>query len=179
MNAVISEAYREEQQNLHKNPSYGSASIMYAPMVSDVINTFKATDVLDYGAGKGRLSQNLTVDHDIKITMYDPAIPQFSEIPEPHELVVCIDVLEHIEPEYLDAVLDDLQRLTKRIGIFTIHTGPAIKVLSDGRNAHLTQESPDWWLPKIMKRFNLKTMNATSNGFHVIVKVKNGNIDIR
>ena len=167
---MISEAYREEQTNLHKNPLYGKASEGYAKLVSHIINSFNITDVLDYGAGKGRLAHCLDVDHQIQMHMYDPAIHDWSHSPEPHELVACIDVLEHIEPEYLEDVLDDLQRVTERIGVFTIHTGEAKKVLSDGRNAHLIQEPVEWWLPKIMKRFELKSMNASKYGFYVVVK---------
>jgi len=43
--------------------------------------------------------------------------------PSPASFVACIDVLEHIEPELLDNVLDDLRRVTAQIGVFTVHTG--------------------------------------------------------
>jgi len=176
---VITEAYREEQRKLHKNPNYGVMSVSFAPLVTQIIDAFEVTDLLDYGAGKGRLAKHITPNHAVSVSMYEPANTDWDATPEPHEMVTCLDVLEHIEPEYLDEVLDDLQRVTKRIGLFSIHTGPAKKVLSDGRNAHLIQEPIEWWLPKIMERFKLKSMNATNNGFHVIVKVKNGNIDVQ
>ena len=115
------------------------------------------------------MSENLTVSPDVNIDRYDPAIPKWSEVPDPHEMVACIDVLEHIEPEFLDDVLDDLKRLTIRLGFFSIHTGPAVKTLSDGRNAHLIQEPPKWWLPKIMDRFELRSFSNVDNGFWVIV----------
>ena len=168
---MISDAYKAEQQRLHAtNPNYGVASVEFAPRVSHLINQMGITDVLDYGAGKGRLGQSLEVNHPVTVTMYDPGIPGLDEAPEPHELVCCIDVLEHIEPEHLDAVLDDLARVTKTVGFFTIHTGPAVKVLSDGRNAHLIQQGPEWWLPKIMARFDLHAYNrVNSQGFLVIV----------
>ena len=59
---------------------------------------------------------------------YDPAIPIWTDRPEPAEMVVCIDVLEHIEPDFLESVLDDLARVTAKIGVFTVATGPAQKV---------------------------------------------------
>lgn len=168
---MISDAYKAEQQRLHAtNPYYGVASVEFAPKVSNLVNYLGVKQILDYGAGKGRLGQALELNHPATVTMYDPGIPGLDEIPEPHEMVCCIDVLEHIEPEYLDAVLDDLQRVTKRIGFFTIHTGPAVKVLSDGRNAHLIQEGPEWWLPKLMARFELHNYTRVNdNGFLVIV----------
>ena len=169
---LITQEYQEEQKKLHENPEYGVASVSFAPMVTSLINTLKVTEMLDYGAGKGRLAQNITPDHKILIELYDPAIPDYSDKPEPREFVCCIDVLEHIEPDCLDSVLDDLKRVTKRFGFFTIHTGPAIKTLSDGRNAHLTQEDYTWWLPKLWSRFHIHQMTHTPSGFLVIVKAK-------
>jgi hypothetical protein len=81
-------------------------------------------------------------------------------------------VLEHIEPDYLDAVLNDLQRITARIGFFTIATGPAIKTLADGRNAHLIQKPPSWWLPRLCQRFEIVQLNREAQGFWVIVERK-------
>lgn len=168
---MISDSYKAEQQRLHENnPLYGTASVEFAPKVSGLVNYLGVKQILDYGAGKGRLGQSLDLHHPATITLYDPGIPGLDEKPEPHEMVCCIDVLEHIEPEYLDLVLDDLQRVTKRIGFFTIHTGPAMKILSDGRNAHLIQEPPAWWLPKLMARFELHNYTRVSdNSFLVIV----------
>lgn len=168
---TISESYKAEQQRMHRDlPHYGVASVEFAPQVSRLINSLGVQKILDYGCGKGRLGQNLELAHPATVTLYDPGIPGIDDAPEAHEMVCCIDVLEHIEPEYLDSVLDDLQRVTQRIGFFTIHTGPAAKILSDGRNAHLIQEGPEWWLPKIMARFDLQAYNRVSaNGFLVIV----------
>lgn len=166
---MISESYREEQKTLHKNPNYGVASVSYAPFVSSVINQINATDVLDYGAGKGRLGENLAIHHEYVLSHYDPAIEEWSNPPSEHEFVACIDVLEHIEPEYIDDVLDDLKRVTQRMGVFTIHTGKAMKVLSDGRNAHLIQKPIEWWLPKIMERFSLHSFSRSPGGFWVVV----------
>lgn len=168
-NPLISEAYRLEQQRLHENPNYGVASVQFAPLVTAFINQFGVRRVLDYGAGKGRLAQNIRPDHEISMTFYDPAVPAWSTPPGPHEMVACIDVLEHIEPDLLDNVLDHLAVLTERLGFFTVHTGPAVKTLSDGRNAHLIQMPPSWWLPKILDRFELVTFQRTGAGFWVLV----------
>ena len=108
----------------------------------------------------------------MKLQAYDPAIPDLAGEPVPMQMTTCIDVLEHIEPELLDNVLDHLKALTLEIGFFTVHTGPAMKVLDDGRNAHLIQEPPAWWLPKIMARFELQTFQKMENGFFVVVTAK-------
>ena len=171
---LISEAYRKMQQQLHKNPDYGVASVQFAPMVAQVIEATRADELLDYGAGKGRLGialkQNL--QRPLVIHHYDPAIPEWSAPPAPCGFVACIDVLEHIEPALLDNVLDDLQRVTADVGVFTVHTGPAVKVLPDGRNAHLIQQPPAWWLPKFLERFELANFNRVTMGFIVVVERK-------
>jgi hypothetical protein len=51
----------------------------------------------------------------------------------------------------------------------SVHMGPALKTLPDGRNAHLIQEPVEWWLPKIMQRFDLHTFQMSSErGFYCI-----------
>ncbi|MEO8441386.1 MAG: hypothetical protein ABI547_02790, partial [Betaproteobacteria bacterium] len=92
--------------------------------------------------------------------------------PEPCGLVACIDVLEHIEPDLLDHVLDDLQRVVAGVGIFTVHIGAAQKVLPDGRNAHLIQQPAAWWLPKFFARFELLTFDRLPDGFWIVVDRK-------
>jgi len=81
-------------------------------------------------------------------------------------------VLEHIEPDLLDNVLDDLKRVTAGKGIFTVHTGEAVKTLPDGRNAHLIQQPPEWWLPGLIERFDLVAFNRMPMGFWVVVERK-------
>src|SRR5436190_3801658 len=111
---LITEEYRRMQQELHRNPNYGVASVGFAPFVANVIKQVGATELLDYGAGKGRLALTLDdlMDEPITVHHYDPAIPEWSQTPTPCDFVTCIDVLEHIEPALLDNVLDDLKRVT-------------------------------------------------------------------
>jgi hypothetical protein len=171
---LISEEYRRMQQELHRNPDYGVASVGYAPLVAEILQQVGARELLDYGAGKGRLGQTLRqhIKAPLTIHHYDPAVPEWSAPPAPCRFVACIDVLEHIEPQLLDNVLDDLRRVTAGVGVFTVHTGAAVKVLPDGRNAHLTQQPPDWWLPRLMQRFELVQFGRMPQGFFVGVERK-------
>lgn len=162
------------QRKLHENPDYGVASVGYAPLVAEILQQVGATELLDYGAGKGRLGQTLRqqIQKPLTIHHYDPAVPEWSAPPAPCRFVACIDVLEHIEPHLLDNVLDDLRRVTSGVGVFTVHTAAAVKVLPDGRNAHLIQQPPAWWLPKLMLRFDLVQFNRMPMGFWVGVERK-------
>jgi hypothetical protein len=171
---LISADYRAQQKQLHDTSVYGVASSHYASSIAKMIERYKIDTLLDYGAGSRltlikTIREKALVQRDFEYIPYEPAIEAYSAPPEPAEMVVCIDVLEHIEPEYLDNVLDDLQRCTKRIGFFTISCGPALKILPDGRNAHLIQEPPEWWLPKIMQRFRLYTYQREVDGCIVVV----------
>lgn len=169
--SLISEEYRKEQEILHSRGNYGTASLQFGEDVSDLINATGATSILDYGCGRMmNLAKVLKVSQDIEYIGYDPGVPELSQKAEPADIVACIDVLEHIEPEFLNEVLADLKRCTLGHGFFTVHTGPAMKVLSDGRNAHLIQQPPKWWLPKFLERWDLVHFQCLPNGFMVIVR---------
>ena len=60
-----------------------------------------------------------------------------------------------MEPEYIDQVFDDLQRVVSNLGYFTIAVTPATKILEDGRNAHLIVQPVEWWEQKIQARFTI------------------------
>ena len=175
---LISEEYRKIQQDLHADESvvYGTASRVYAPLVSQIVNKMIVTHVLDYGCGhKLNLLNNLEIGHKLTYQAYDPAVEEFADRPVPAQMVCCIDVLEHIEPEYLDNVLDDLRKLTEVILFCSIDLAPARKTLSDGRNAHLIQEPMEWWLPKLWERFELQTVQMSNeHAFYVIAYAKPG-----
>lgn len=174
--ALITEDYRRMQAELHRSADYGVASIEYAPLVAEVMQTVGTRELLDYGAGKGRLGVTLNqmFEEPFVIHHYEPAVPEWSAPPQPCRFVACIDVLEHIEPALIDNVLDDLRRVTAGVGFFSVDTRPAIKVLSDGRNAHLIQKPASWWLPKFMERFELARFNRMPGGFCVVVEREAG-----
>lgn len=171
---LISEEYRKLNQKLHEDHSeYGNAlkqnrGKSIADVVLQYVAHFKTRDVLDYGCGKGWLAQHLP----FPIKEYDPALPGKDALPEPADLVFCLDVLEHIEPEYLQAVLKDLKRCVKRYGSFIIHTGPAEKKLADGRNAHLIQQPAQWWSEQIKVHFELADVTITHQHVQVDVSPK-------
>lgn len=171
---LISEEYRAQQEQMHTMYEYGVASKKYAPLVTEIINRLEVGHVLDYGCGRHmNLSKSIKPNHKIKYQGYDPGWPDLAGAPVPADMVCCIDVLEHIEPECLDSVLDHLASLTEAVAFITVHTGPAGKVLPDGRNAHIIQEPMEWWLPKFSERFELQTVQRTGPfAFHIIAYPK-------
>lgn len=157
---LITEEYRALNKALHaSNPLYGTSGAKHAGFIADVAKWLNATTILDYGCGKQDLG--LALSH-LLVTGYDPAVEGLDETPEPADLVVCGDVLEHIEPDCLEAVLDDLKRCALKGIYLVVATVPAKKTLADGRNAHLIQQPKEWWLPKIMQRWDLRFFQDVS-----------------
>lgn len=171
---TISDDYLRLQTELHRNPHYGVASLQFAPIVANVIKELGVHTVSDYGAGKQNLLVGLKkagVSPEAYYP-YDPVFPDYGP-PKSADLVCCIDVLEHIEPPKLDNVLAELARITTRFGFYSIHMGPATKVLADGRNAHLIQQPASWWLPRLSQYFeivHLQRHQIVGFGIWVIVE---------
>lgn len=139
---LISEQYREINALLHRQrKSYGTSGVNYRDSVIELCRRVCTRDVLDYGCGKGLLAKTLP----FPIREYDPAIVDKREIPKSADIVVCTDVLEHIEPDYLGIVIRHIWRLTHHVAFFAIGLGAAKKNLPDGRNAHLIQRTPTEW----------------------------------
>ena len=162
----ITPEYLDQNRKLHEGGYYGLSGQRWAKTVLNVCGVAQSRDVLDYGCGQRTLERDL----GFPIRNYDPCIPGLDAEPQPADVVVCTDVLEHIEPECLDDVLDDLKRVTRKLGFFVIATRPANKTLPDGRNAHLIQEDADWWLPKLRSRFDVSQVKQMSGEFAVIVR---------
>lgn len=175
---LITEEYRKTQEELHATGTYGVTGEKYAPIVSEMVNKLEVNHLLDYGCGS-RLSlmKALKVDHQIKYQAYDPAVVKFSSAPVPAEMVCCIDVLEHIEEDMIDEVLDHLMELTEAVAFISISTGPASKTLSDGRNAHILQRPAEWWLPRLMCRFDLQNFQVTGPQDFYVVCYARGQIE--
>jgi len=170
---TISADYLAQQKKLHENPSYGNASIKFAPMVADILKATRSNSLSDYGAGKQRLRIALEKLNAAPKNYfpYDPVFPEYGP-PKPADLVCCIDVLEHIETDCIDLVIEELHSITEKFGFFSIHTHPAIKVLDDGRNAHIIQAPPSWWLGKLIPKFEILQLQSEDMGFWMVVGKK-------
>jgi hypothetical protein len=137
---LISAEYQAQQQHLHETTEYGTMAQHYGPLVSQIVEKLEITHLLDYGCGR-RMGLLKTLKTKQKMTYqgYDPGagVPELATAPIPAQMVCCIDVLEHVEPEYLENVLDHL--------------------------AHLTQEPIEWWLPKLCSRWDIQTMQKVGD----------------
>lgn len=153
---LISERYREMNTQMHEESAlYGSSGKKWSPTIRQLKQQHGLETVLDYGCGKGVLSKNVD-----GVTNYDPCIPKYNLTPTPHDLVVCTDVLEHVEPASLTPVLSHISELALQQVFLTVATRPAKKVLADGRNAHLIIRSPGWWVDTLSLFFYVNQINT-------------------
>ena len=163
MGKVISEEQRRLNQELHQNRiDFGNradAAGLAKRLPQALIRMHElgvCRSVLDYGTGKGQLVGRLRheLPASIAVAGYDPAVEQFSRKPtEAVDVLVCLDVLEHIEMESIQAVLQDIHDLTRSFCYLVIDLQPAIKTLSDGRNAHILLAPPEWWVSRVSQLF--------------------------
>ncbi len=166
---LITPNYAELNARLHDvRPDYGTSGQRWAATVDRLANWIGACSILDYGCGKQTLAAALP---QRKITGYDPALPGLDIAPSPADLVVCTDVLEHVEPECIEEVLDDLCRITSKLAFVTVATRPAVKTLADGRNAHLTVQPLSWWRSRFESRFDILQVRELKGSEFALVLV--------
>lgn len=158
---LITEEYKELNKRLHnERADYGTGGTRHAQTILKLCESLKTTSVLDYGCGKGTLANNIP----FPIWEYDPCVPGKDEQPRAADIVVCTDVLEHVEPSRLGDVLGNLAALTKKVGYLVIATRPAKKNLPDGRNAHLIQKPVSWWRETLARYFEIGQVFDTNPG---------------
>lgn len=143
MTTYISKTYLALQRQMHEEGNYGKHGDKWAEDVRRLHEKYKCSSILDYGCGRRKLAKAL---HGYQVRNYDPAIPKYAALPEPADLVNCTDVLEHIEPEYIENVLAHIRSLTLKVFFAVIATESAMKKLPDGRNAHILLRDRNWWL---------------------------------
>lgn len=149
---LISRLYWKSQRKMHANPrGYGKHGDAWAGTVAELARRYAIGSILDYGCGQGRLGVALR-EQGFHVRDYDPAIEGVSGMPLFADMIVCTDVMEHVEPDKLDNVLGHIRALARKLVFFVIATRPAIKRLPNGKNAHLTIESEEWWQARVLGR---------------------------
>lgn len=145
---MISESYRKLNAQLHREQhAYGCSGSKWADLVLSIVDRIGALDVLDYGCGKQTLAGMIA--HRVPCRGYDPAIPHLAARPNAADLVVCTDVLEHVEPAHIDEVICDLFALSRKGVFVVVSCERGGRKLPDGRFAHLLVKPAKWWLDKL------------------------------
>ena len=141
----------------------GKSTIFFARLIKEIITKNKIINMLDYGCGKGFFYNNPSNQHglqikslrdywDIDIDLYDPCFEENSNLNEnkSYDLVICVDVLEHIPTDDIDWVLEKLLTNAKKYLFINVACYPAIALLPNGKNAHINVKPPEWWHEKFL-----------------------------
>ena len=147
-----------------KNAYDGKSTLAYAPIIKNIIQNEKVKNMIDYGCGKGNFYNNgfslrgnsippLRDYWGIKIKLYDPCYEIYSkfEKKEIFDLLICIDVLEHIPEDDIDWILKRFFSISNKFIFINVACYEAIALLPDGKNAHINVQKPIWWSNKIQK----------------------------
>ena len=125
-------------EDLHasrKNYFRGRSMVKFLSDIVYIVKESNIQSVLDYGCGKGEVwkQHGLRSLLGVKVFLYDPGVKEFQKKPEiPADLVICVDVMEHIPESSVDDVLNEIESFSKKAILFSISTRPANKYLPNG-----------------------------------------------
>lgn len=146
LSKFISPEYAAQLSQMHSTGKFNGASgRKHLSTISYLVGKVGVKSILDYGSG---VDSFVTIA-EVSVVDYDPAVPGKDALPASADLVICTDVLEHIEPDKLQDVLAHIHSLTIKMCFVVIATRPADKRLPDGRNAHLIIDNAAWWVAQL------------------------------
>ena len=152
----ITKEYKELNRELYRtSEKFGNAvGDRWLPQIKELSDKVGGViTILDYGCGRGNLVRTLNQE-GFEAMGYDPAVEEWNNTPmDPVDMVVCCDVLEHVEYEFIEVTLDRLKRLATKAFFAVIALRPSDKTLADGRNAHISLLSSEKWLSLLNSKF--------------------------
>lgn len=159
MNLINQYKQMHEDENLYA----GSSLNIHKDNIRQYLSLSKCDSILDYGCGKAIQyhKENIHESHFFGImpSLYDPAVIEYAELPQgTFDAVICTDVLEHIEEEDVDSVIKEIYSKADKFVYLGICNKLANSFLPDGRNAHVTIKSIDWWIEKALPHAKVLTL---------------------
>lgn len=143
----------DQYRQLHATSGYGATSVKNLRFLRPEILLLRPRSILDYGCGKSLLLDRLELGYPVELHRYDPAIPAIATPPAaPVDLLINIDVLEHVPESDLDRVVCHMASLCQN-AIIVVDTEPAGTVLPNGQNAHCTLHPHAWWADYLRRFF--------------------------
>lgn len=126
---TYTEEHAKRLKALHdRDEKFGVIGFLWAEKIAELITDHpECESFLDYGCGRSNLAAAVVQKlHGqgrsclrFKTQEWDPATKP-NPTPEPADFVACIDVLEHVEKDKVDAVLSHIRSLMQKRGIITV-----------------------------------------------------------
>jgi 2-polyprenyl-3-methyl-5-hydroxy-6-metoxy-1,4-benzoquinol methylase len=166
-----------------------SPGLDLADKAIELMNAYGCKSVLDVGCGTGKATIKFNawglhavgvditrkgLDKDLAdiIPFNQSCLWDMAEYISPYDATYCIDVMEHIPEEKVEAVIDNLADRCNKIAIFQIamfqdRFGELI-----GERLHLTVKTKDWWEKKILRRFkNIREIENVRGRFTFVCEI--------
>ncbi len=148
-----SQDHLDQYREIHATREWGNTSVKNLRFLRPEIRLLDPGSILDYGCGQSGFLEALGFGERVRLLRYDPAIPDFATAPsEKADLLINIDVLEHVPESDLDDVLTHMASLC-RDALIVVDTKPAGLTLPNGQNAHCTLRPHAWWQEKLSHYF--------------------------
>lgn len=141
----------------------GKTTSYYAKTIKNIIDKNKYQSLLEFGCGKGQYYKkkfkikNETIPPlnnywNLKINLFDPCVKKYHKFPNENiDISICIDVLEHIPEEDHDWILEKFLSITNFFSFIQVACYPAIALLPNGKNAHISIKDHNYWQDKLIK----------------------------
>lgn len=139
----------DHYRKVHASRVYGTSSVKYVRFLRPWIRLLRPASILDFGCGQSAFLDILELGWPVALHRYDPAIPAYARPPRKKvDLLINIDVLEHIDEAELPAVLRRMRDCCRE-AVIVVDTAPSKHTLADGRNAHVTLHDAGWWRERV------------------------------
>jgi len=164
---LISDNHRSQYQQYFDQLSFDHKPNRWQDKVERLYHQTNSKSVIDYGCG---IMASLSEFSDLPIINYDPGVPAYSQLPPPADLVVCLDVLEHVEPDCMEHVLNHVILLAQKALFVTISTQESTKLLPNGAPWHCFVRDKHWWREKLHSFTEEAAMGARKEYVAVLYK---------
>ena len=106
---LITQSYIDQLKQMHNQPEKKLGFGTNPPgKLVEILKNSQSLSVLDFGCGTGEiLSQVQKLFPKKQIMGYDPGVEDFSHYPSGVDFIYSVDALEHVEPEFIDEVLQN------------------------------------------------------------------------